>query len=615
MAGVLGAEFLPYLDDAVAPLLAGLSLDAEIKVSTASSAATAREELEEAGLTPLEMDLRGLGRQVFGVNTSLMQAKESACRTLFQYTEDLGEAFAPYAARALAVVLPNLGPRNAVAVQVVSAAIVPKLVTMARRRASSGRGGGEGDAGQNEAMLMMEASIRALCEVVSRIEGDLGEMRSGSGAGSTETAAATSAAANMEPACIAADSLSTLLEEQHSSALAAKQSGDPSSTTLSTAPSAVEMEAVRILRDAARGSMRRSEARARAVETQNVLAGGMTAAVDLAEREEQETWEEDLMTSSVDGIGWMIKGRREGFLPAFESMLKPDVLALLQQLQAQPTSMPASHQSFALCLAIDVLEHCGEGGRWSIFGALLPALLRGCGGGRDDEDDGIPPSTSQACAYGLGVAGDMGGKEFDAFSAEAFRLLMGLVERGREELEGGGEEFSCAADNAVSAALRLVFSRPDPIVASLSSGMATGELAQQQKQQCLAPIIKNLLGMLPLSADVIEGQDCHRRVVNLVCSGNRVILGGESGGNVSVLVRALGGMMVYQPADDDEGRQMFDKDGGEEQLWERQLVDKETRKKAEIAVESLRNGFPQAFKKAWTSLGEDLRLALRTPSG
>lgn len=589
MAGVLGVEFLPYLDDAVAPLLAGLSLDAEIKVSTASSAATAREELEEAGLTLLEMDLRGLGHQVFGVNTSLMQAKESACRTLFQYTEDLGEAFTPYAARTLAVVLPNLGPRNAVAVQVVSAAIVPKLLTMVRRCVSSG---GEGDVGQNEAMLMMEGSIRALCEVVSRIEGDLGE----TGSGLTGTAAA-----NMEPACIAADSLSTLLEEQHSGAVAAKHSGVSSSITLSAAPSAVEIETVRVLRDAARGSMRRGEARARAVETQNMLAGGMTAAVDLAEREEQETWEEDLMTSSVDGIGWVIKGRREGFLSVFESMLKPDVLALLQQLQAQPTSMPASHQSFALCLAIDVLEHCGEGGRRSIFEALLPALLRGCGGGRDDENDGIPPSTSQACAYGLGVAGDMGGKEFDAFSAEAFRLLMGLVERGHGELEGGVEEFLCAKDNAVSAALRLVFSRPDPIAASLSAGMATGELPQQQ---CLAAVTKNLLGMLPLSADVIEGRDCHRRVVDLVCSGNRVILGGESGGNVSELVHALGGMMVYQPGDDE----------GEEELWERQLVDKETRMKAEIAVESLRNGFPQGFKEAWTSLGEGLRLALRTPT-
>ena len=157
MAGVLGPEFLPYLDDAVKPLLQGLSLDAEIKVSSASSAATAREQLEEAGLTPLEMDVRGLGRQLFGVNTSLMQAKESACRALFQYTDDLGEGFAAHARETLLAVLPNLGPRNAVAVQVVSAAIVPRLVGMVSRRAS--------DFLTGEAQTILDLSIRSLCEV------------------------------------------------------------------------------------------------------------------------------------------------------------------------------------------------------------------------------------------------------------------------------------------------------------------------------------------------------------------------------------------------------------------------------------------------------------------
>lgn len=48
----------------------------------------------------------------------LAQAKESACKTLYQYTEDLGDAFAKHAASTLALVLPNLGPRNAVSVQV-----------------------------------------------------------------------------------------------------------------------------------------------------------------------------------------------------------------------------------------------------------------------------------------------------------------------------------------------------------------------------------------------------------------------------------------------------------------------------------------------------------------
>lgn len=87
-------------------------------MSSAPDSVNAKEELEAAGMTAIEMDLRGVGRQLFGVNTSLMQAKESACKTLYQYTGDLGDSLAPHAASTLSVVLPNLGPRNAVAVQV-----------------------------------------------------------------------------------------------------------------------------------------------------------------------------------------------------------------------------------------------------------------------------------------------------------------------------------------------------------------------------------------------------------------------------------------------------------------------------------------------------------------
>lgn len=46
IAGVLREEFLPYLDQAVAPLLAALAIDAEVKVSPSPDSATAKEDLE-----------------------------------------------------------------------------------------------------------------------------------------------------------------------------------------------------------------------------------------------------------------------------------------------------------------------------------------------------------------------------------------------------------------------------------------------------------------------------------------------------------------------------------------------------------------------------------------
>lgn len=119
---------------------------------------------------------------------------------------------------------------------------------------------------------------------------------------------------------------------------------------------------------------------------------GLTGAVDAADEEEQEEWEADLLTSAVDGIGWVIKSRKEAFVPAFEATLKPLVLPLLaidpelqqqqqqlQQRQQQQQILPSPSQaSFALCMCIDVLEHCGASGRQSVFPSLLPALLSGC---------------------------------------------------------------------------------------------------------------------------------------------------------------------------------------------------------------------------------------------
>ncbi|CAM9512664.1 unnamed protein product [Laminaria digitata] len=609
IAGVMREEFLPYLSEAVTPLLAALSTDAEIKVSSASNIASAKEEMEAAGLTALEMDLRGVGRQLFGVNTSLMQAKESACKTLYQYTDDLGDGFAPHAAGTLAVVLPNLGPRNAVAVQVVSAAIVPKLLGMASRRAVAVVGGGEmARALVVEAQAMLDAAVDALSEVISRIAGEGGQH--------VETGG------DMEPACIAADSLASLLGDHC-------KAKDPSPLVVTQKGL---MTAVTVLRDAAIGSMRRSEARAaaagggvaggRAGVGQHHPLAGMTGAVDSAELEEQEEWEEDLLTSAVDGVGWMIKGGREAFLPTFESMLKPLVLPLLRQEEgggrdantaAPRAPMPPSQRSFGLCMCIDVLEHCGPPGRLSVFPALLPALFRGC----HDEVS----STRQACAYGLGVAAEFGGEEMNPESPEALRLLLALVAQGRDSDEGEELEIASVTDNAVSAAFRVVFGR-HPVLAASFSGHPARDISEASVH--LRPVLSSLLGELPLKADVAEGRDCHRRIVNLALARDELLLGGSGGYHVAELLSAMAGMMSYQPSPQEEGggagesgccrRGDCGLNENEDELCARQLVDKETRETAEKAVLALKEAFPAAFEKTWAGLGVEKQRALQVPT-
>ncbi|CAN0480274.1 unnamed protein product, partial [Ectocarpus sp. 12 AP-2014] len=235
----------------------------------------------------------------------------------------------------------------------------------------------------------------------------------------------------------------------------------------------------------------------------------MTGAVDAAELRELEDGEEELLVSVVDATGWMIKGRKEAFLPAFEAVMRPLVLQLLDPAAA--AAIPPSHRSFGLCMAIDVLEHCGAGGRNSIFQApLLPALLQGARG-----DDPAAASTRQACAYGLGVAAELGGQDFDAHSAEALGLLLALVRKDtggdNDDDDGWGE--GAVRDNAVSAAFRVLIHRPGPVFAAFPPA-----------------VVGSLLDSLPITVDVAEGQVCHGRVVDLAFARHELFFGGGGDG-------------------------------------------------------------------------------------
>lgn len=579
-----------------------------MKVSSTPDSTVAKEELEAAGMTAVEMDLRGVGRQLFGVNTSLMQAKESACNTLYQYTEDLGDGLSLLAPRALAVVLPNLGPRNAVAVQVVSAAIIPRLVGMASRRVAvmMASGASEASAMVAEADRMLASSVQELCEVVSNISKDLG-------------AALEAGGGDMEPACIAADSLSTLLSDHCN----VKK---PSPLTLSAER---EMMAIRTLRDAAIASMRRSQIRCR--KGGNGSGGrdggrhplsGLTGAVDSADREEQEAWEDDLMTSAVDGIGWVIKKRQESFVPIFESELKPLIVPLLIGDQSPPCEAgsqpldgktPSSHKLFGLCMGIDILEHCGESGRRSIFTALLPALVHACA----DE----AASTRQACAYGLGVAGEFGGPEFDPHASSALQLLITLSQGADPE----DEDSLSVVDNAVSAAVRLVISRASTLATSLGvGGTGGGKVPLPRANLVSAPafvsLMSSLLARLPLTTDVAEGHDCHRRIVALTKALDPIVLGGEKGLLVNQLVGVIAGMMVYQASPQEQGEMDCCSTGAcpakesEEQMWSRQLVDRETRENAGQALGLLRDRFKLSFDTAYAALEDRTRSMVQLPS-
>lgn len=195
----------------------------------------------------------------------------------------------------------------------------------------------------------------------------------------------------------------------------------------------------------------------------------------------------------------------------------------------------------------------------------------------------------------------------------------------------------------MSAAFRVVLARGSALASSLDDGIGTGSSPSKantngnsnssggSKDRVFLELFDSLLSKLPLTTDVSEGKACHGRIVRLAAEGDPRVLGGagpEEGLLVGRLIATLAGMMAYQPSPDEEEMETAAAVGGgccnaqgecsnresEEEMWARQLVDKETRIAAEGVVGGLRERFPQRFEDAWVGLAEGGRKALQTPT-
>ncbi|CAN0426958.1 unnamed protein product [Ectocarpus sp. 8 AP-2014] len=160
----------------------------------------------------------------------------------------------------------------------------------------------------------------------------------------------------------------------------------------------------------------------------------------------------------------------------------------------------------------------------------------------------------------------------------------------------------------------------------------------------MSGFVGSLLDALPIVVDVEEAHVCHRRVVDHALSRHELFFGGGVAGGdssgaagyaavvVPKLMAALAGMVLYQPSPE-EGTAAaaaaagggllpsYGRSGGgygagdsEEELWARQLVDKETRQKAEEVLVRIKGEYPKVFEEAWAGLGEESRRALQTPT-
>lgn len=101
-------------------------------------------------------------------------------------------------------------------------------------------------------------------------------------------------------------------------------------------------------------------------------------------------------------------------------------------------SSHSSARQFAVCVYDDVIEYCGPQS-WLYHERFLERLILSLGDASAD--------VRQAAAYGIGLAGALGGEQYAVACARAIPLLFSIV----NQADARSEDNVLATENAVSA--------------------------------------------------------------------------------------------------------------------------------------------------------------------
>ena len=300
----------------------------------------------------------------------------------------------------------------------------------------------------------------------------------------------------------------------------------------------------------------------------------------------REEWEQALINSCQEALGWVLKLKGPGALEAFHRLVYPLVAPLLADGNALDLRL------VGLCIHLDVLEFGGPAAA-----ALAPAILRVAAEFLDHEDE----DCRQTGAYGAGVLAQHGGDALDQRTVQG-RLLPRLL---KIILPPAGEpplEPSCVRDNAISSVLRLCRFRP--------------QLVGDQAPRIL---YDGVLTWLPLREDLREAHACHAHLVEWAASGDPALFGPQ-GERLRPVVAALAALMVDQRPEEDraaESRQAADGDAEEleDDMWAEQYVSRETRLDIERCLAQIQARYPaETLAQVWASLDEGRRRAVHMPT-
>jgi hypothetical protein len=398
----------------------------------------------DEGVESMTVSVPGRGVTKITLNTTKIQEKVQACRAVYEHAAALGASFGPYIPSCLDVFLPLIEYKYSAELRATSAQTIAVLFEAA---CSYGESVGmdtpkaylpqimnaivdrisKEDNGDMEILFALSESLSKVCRVVHQCV---------SAFGNNVTAHLTDKSVS-SIVCSCMESLSSCLE-------------------------------------------RRSEAMLR------LLGNDVTGDDERATLNGILKGEENLLTSLVDTVGYILKCFRSDFFPLFES----DVAPVLQPYLTSGNDIRATLA--AVCLFDDCVEHCGSVGAEKFAPILVEGIVRGL----DDNKNGNDPDLMRASIYGISQIARR------APSALSSHLVKDFVERLRliTGKPKDPEQDSVLFENSVSALASLLLFSP-----FAASGFV-------KRDDFIPFFLKNL----PLREDEDEAKFCHEGLCNLI---------------------------------------------------------------------------------------------------
>ena len=221
------------------------------------------------------------------------------------------------------------------------------------------------------------------------------------------------------------------------------------------------------------------------------IEGILVGEDDKEEYERRLLTEQELLTPLVDSVGYLLKLLKEQFVPIFENQ----VASILAPYLEVGYDIRARHS--ALCLFIDVIEHCGQDAATKFAPMVLKAVLVGI----DDKTSGGDVDMKSTAIYAISqIARNVGMSILVPHGSNIVLALGSITSMSKEEANN-----VVIYENAVSCLASLLLIGNAPLA---SFGYMKREI-----------LMNTFLSNLPLREDLDEAKFCHAGLCDLVERG------------------------------------------------------------------------------------------------